>query len=274
MLPGYASTAGGGVLLRGEGGPLIRIGGSMATGQFTEPRLSEPRLNGDGFAESSLDAAQFWAPPLAPAGTPAAGNIALRQDPVESLTIGELPFQPPEQMDFTDTETSLRSGRKLIAGAVIVAALGAGALAYFFLAPAGEPVTQTAEPAQIVQSSAAAPVQAVPRPSPEPPAAVAWPDLPPSVTAEASPQVASAAPAANSAARQAVPASQNRDTVFLQRPGVNIRSTPSANGTVLGTAPKGARFKVTSREGDWVQVESSRFKGWINSQFVGPNQPQ
>ena len=246
----------------------------MATGQFTEPRLSEPRLNGDGFAESSLDAAQFWAPPLAPAGTPAAGNIALRQDPVESLTIGELPFQPPEQMDLADTETSLRSGRKLIAGAVIVAALGAGALAYFFLAPAGEPVTQTAEPAQIVQSSAAAPVQAVPRPSPEPPAAVAWPDLPPSVTVEASSQVASAAPAANSAARQALTASQNRDTVFLQRPGVNIRSTPSANGTVLGTAPKGARFKVTSREGDWVQVESSRFKGWINSQFVGPNQPQ
>src|SRR5437763_13100753 len=96
-------------------GPLIRIGGSMANGQFTELRLSEPRLNGDGFAESSLDATQFLAPPLAPAGTPAAADIALRQDRVESLTIGELPFQPPEQMDLGDTETSLWSGRKLIA---------------------------------------------------------------------------------------------------------------------------------------------------------------
>jgi hypothetical protein len=245
----------------------------MTTGQFTEPRLTEPRLNGDGFAESSLDAAQFWAPPLAPAGTPATGEIVLRQDPVESLTIGELPFQPPEQMDLAGTETSLRPGRKLIAGAALVAVLGAGALAYFFLAPAGEQVTQTAEAAPPVQSSAAAPVQEVPRPSPEPPA-VAWPDLPPSLTVEASPQIASAAPAGNSAARQTVPAAQNRDTVFLQRPGVNIRSTPSANGTVLGTAPKGARFKVTSREGDWVQVDSGRLKGWIKSQFVGPNAPR
>jgi hypothetical protein len=249
----------------------------MATGQFTELRHSEPRLNGDGFAESSLDATQFWAPPLAPAGTPAAGEIALRQDPVESLTIGELPFQPAEQMDLGDTETSLRSGRKLIAGTALVAVLGAGALAYFFLAPAAEQVTQTADSAppvqSPVQSSAAAPVQAVPRPSPEPPA-VAWPDLPAAATVEASPQVASAAPAGNSAARQTVPAAQNRETVFLQRPGVNIRSTPSANGTVLGTAPKGARFKVTSREGDWVQVESSRLKGWIKSQFVAAAAPQ
>jgi hypothetical protein len=245
----------------------------MANGQFTELRLSEPRLNGDGFAESSLDATQFWAPPLAPAGTPAAADIALRQDPVESLTIGELPFQPPEQMDLGDTETSLWSARKLIAGAALVAVLGAGALAYFFLAPAGEQVTQIADSAPPVQSSAAPPVQAVPRPSPEPPA-VAWPDLPPSAAVEASPQVASATPAGNSAARQTVPAAQNRETVFLQRPNVNIRSAPSATGTVVGTAPKGARFKVTSREGDWVQVESSRLKGWIKSQFVAASAPQ
>lgn len=245
----------------------------MATGQFTEPQLREPRLNGEGFAESSLDATHFWAPPLAPAGTPAAGEIALRQDPIEFLTIGELPFQPHEQMDLADTETGWRSGRKLIAGAALGAVLGAGALAYFFFAPAGEQATQTADAAPSVQSPAAAPVQAVPRPSPEPPA-VAWPDLPPSAAVEVSPQVASAAPAGNSAARQTVPAVQNRDTVFLQRPNVNIRSAPSATGTVVGTAPKGARFKVTSREGDWVQVESSRLKGWINSQFVGPNAPR
>jgi Bacterial SH3 domain len=250
----------------------------MATGQFTEPQLREPqfrepRLNGEGFAESSLDATHFWAPPLAPAGTPAAADIALRQDPVESLTSGELPFEPSEHMDLADTETGWRSGRKLVAGAALVAALGAGALAYFFWAPAGEQATQTADAAPSVQSPAAAPVQPVPRPSPEPPA-VAWPDLPPSATAEASPQVASAAPAGTSAARQTVPAAQNRDTVFLQRPNVNIRSAPSATGTVVGTAPKGARFKVTSRDGDWVQVESSRLKGWINSQFVGPNAPR
>jgi SH3-like domain-containing protein len=70
------------------------------------------------------------------------------------------------------------------------------------------------------------------------------------------------------------PATQNRDIVFLQRPGVNIRATPAANGLVLGTAPKGTRFKVAKRDGDWIQVERDRLKGWINSQFLGPNDPR
>ena len=51
------------------------------------------------------------------------------------------------------------------------------------------------------------------------------------------------------------------------------RSTPSTTGSILGTAPKGALFKVAKREGDWVQVESDRVKGWINFQFLGPNKP-
>jgi hypothetical protein len=95
---------------------------------------------------------------------------------------------------------------------------------------------------------------------------LAWPDPPASVPTETSPQVAPAA-LAGTAPR---PPWENQDIVFLKRPGVNIRSTPSANGTVLGTAAKGTRFKVTKREGDWVQVASDRFKGWINSQFLGP----
>ena len=155
-------------------------------------------------------------------------------------------------------------------------ALGAGALAYFLLPSGGDTPTQTAESAPTVQPSPVAPVQAalsVPEPSPaaSSSAVVTSPDLPSSVTFDPAPQLAAASPA-NTATRQAVPASENRDTVLLQRPGVNIRSTPSANGPVLGTAPKGTRFRVTSRDGDWVQVESGRLKGWINSQFLAPNE--
>ena len=69
-------------------------------------------------------------------------------------------------------------------------------------------------------------------------------------------------------------ADRSEDILFLQRPGVNIRSTPSANGKIVGTAPKGKRFQVTNREGDWVQVESGPLKGWINSQFLVPNEPR
>ena len=73
---------------------------------------------------------------------------------------------------------------------------------------------------------------------------------------------------------QTASTAQNPDLVFLQRPGVNIRSAASANAPVLGTAPRGTQFTATGREGDWVQVENTRWKGWINSQFVAPDKPQ
>ena len=87
------------------------------------------------------------------------------------------------------------------------------------------------------------------------------PDVAASLTAEGTPQVAPSA---------VTPP----ELVFLQRPGVNIRSAPARNAPILGTAPKGTQFTATSREEDWVQVENTRMKGWINSQFLAPNKPQ
>jgi N-acetylmuramoyl-L-alanine amidase len=110
--------------------------------------------------------------------------------------------------------------------------------------------------------------------APEPSAAAASPDVPLVVTAEASPQAGLGVTAGQTAMPQTVPPQQNQDIVFLQRPGVNIRSTPAATGAAVGTAPKGARFTVTRREGDWTQVENGRLKGWINSQFLAANKPQ
>jgi uncharacterized protein YgiM (DUF1202 family) len=60
----------------------------------------------------------------------------------------------------------------------------------------------------------------------------------------------------------------------VQRPGVNIRSGPSANTRVLGSARKGMRLTVRNREGDWVQVESDPFSGWIRSRFLAANEPR
>jgi N-acetylmuramoyl-L-alanine amidase len=59
----------------------------------------------------------------------------------------------------------------------------------------------------------------------------------------------------------------------LQRPGVNVRSTPSLTGSVVGSLPKGTRLEVLERGGEWVQVKSGSLKGWINARFSGPNAP-
>ena len=255
----------------------------------------------DSFAESRLDQSlEFWGPPLASTGTFGGDDNSLREKNVF--------FQPLEENDFAEPGASFGPRRKLIiVGSVIVAALGITALAYIWTSPGEKTAAQSEQPVLPVQSSQAPPQseqsappvqssqappqaeqpvllvqssQAPPQPSPEtassklpdPAVAVAWPDLPGSITVDTS-KVAPAAPSGPDTPRPTVSLSQKPDTVFLQRPGVNIRSAPSTNADVVGKAPKGMRFKVTNREGDWVQVESAQFSGWIKSQFLAANKP-
>jgi hypothetical protein len=239
---------------------------------MTTVDITDVRPNGNSFAEGRLTPPdEVWAPPLAPNGTTAAGHVLLREETFRPVIGGEDPFQPPEPSNLYET---FGSRRKLIAGTAIIAALGVAGLTYFFLAsPGGKVPAETTESAPIaVQSSSETPVEpapTVPEPSREAFGVVPSPDVPASLAVEASPQVAPSA-----VTTQTTSAAQNRDLVFLQRPGVNIRSAPSGNAPVLGTAPKGMRFTATSREGDWVQVENTGLKGWINSQFLAPNKPQ
>ena len=244
-------------------------------------RTADPReteLNAYSSADSGADqAADSWISPRAPTES-SPTNDSFFRDKAFGATPGDDEFcQPARESDWQPILTSFRSHRKLIVGTAMVVALSVVALAYVFWPSAGEKATtQAAETTAAVQSSPVSPVPAAPRIS-EPSRAglsgVAWPDLPASGTLEASPQIAAAAPTGNIATLQTVPMRQNRAIVFVQRPSVNMRSTPSATGTVLGTASKGTRFKVAKRDGDWVQVESDRVKGWINSQFLGPNKP-
>jgi hypothetical protein len=229
--------------------------------------LTEVGLDGYRSPRSRVDVDHAWSPPISPLEPATNGDPSLGEDTFDAIPADEHLFQPAERSDI------YRFGlqRKLIVGAAIVATLAVGFLAYFFWPAAGEKTkTETAEAAPAAQSEPDITGQAAPRvpePSLSAPTAVARPDLPAS-----SPQIAVTASAGSAVARHA-PATQNRD-VFLQRPGVNIRSTPATNGPVLGTAPKGTRFKVSNREGDWVQVKGDRLKGWINSQFLGPNDPR
>jgi hypothetical protein len=237
--------------------------------------LSEATLNAYSSTDSGVDhVADSWVRPIAPTEPTPADHRFFREQAFGPTLGDEHSFRPAEQTDLHHILTSFGSQRKLIIGTAVVTALGVAALAYIFWPSAGEKArTQAAETTAVVQSSPVAPVPAAPRipgQYPAPLSVLAWPDPPAPVPVE---QVAAAAPAGNTATRQTVPASQNRDFVFLQRPAVNIRSTPSSNGSILGIAPKGTRFKAMKREGDWVQVESDHLKGWINSQFLGPNKP-
>jgi len=240
----------------------------------------------DSFAESRLDQSlEFWGPPLASTGTFGGDDNSLREKNVF--------FQPLEENDFAEPGASFRPHRKLIiVGSVIVAALGITALAYIWTSPGEKTATQSDQSAPPpVQSSQASPQpspvqssQATPQPSAQtasskletssdPSVAVAWPDLPASITVDTS-KVVPAAPSRTDTPRPTVSSSQKPDTVFLQRPGVHIRFAPSTNAGVVGKAPKGMRFRVTNREGDWVQVESDQFRGWIKSQFLAANKPR
>jgi len=241
--------------------------------------LTDIRLDGYGSAESRVDhLANSWGPPIAPTESSHANDSFLDEQAFGGTLRDEHLFHPAQQSDLHQILTNFASQRKLI-GIAVVAALGVAALAYLLRPSAGEKTTtQTEETTATVQSSPVAPIRAAPRiPAqyPAPVSALAWPDPPASAPVEASPQVAPAArTGGGSLMRQTVPARQNQDIAFVQRPGVNIRSTPSSNGSVLGIVPKGKRFKVTKREGDWVQVESDYLKGWVKSQFLGSNEPR
>jgi Bacterial SH3 domain len=232
--------------------------------------ITDVRPNGNSFAEGRLNPPdEVWAPPLAPNGTTAAGHVLLREETFRPVIGGEDSFQPLEPSNLYET---FGSRRKLIAGAAIIAALGVAGLTYFFLASPGAKAPAETSPIAssppAVESSSKTQVQPAPT-VPEPSRGASAVVPPASLTVEASPEVAPSA-----VTPQTTSAAQNPDLVFLQRPGVNIRSAASANAPVLGTAPRGTQFTATGREGDWVQVENTRWKGWINSQFLAPDKPQ
>jgi hypothetical protein len=257
--------------------------------------IADVRPNGNTFAESRLNPpAEFWAPSLAPNETTAAGHVLWDEDASHPVTEGEYFARPPEPRTRSET---FGFHRKLMAGTAIVAALGLAGLTYVFLAsPGGGALVETTESSPIaVEPSSEAPVQAaldMPEPSSPTrvesssetsvqsaptvsessrgaPGVVSSPDIPTSLATNASPQVARSA-----VLPQATSAAQNQDRVFLQRPGVNIRSAPSLNARVVGAAPRATQFTARSREGDWVKVENERWKGWIHSQFLTPNKPE
>jgi hypothetical protein len=238
--------------------------------------LTDTGLDGHNSPRGRIDVAPSWAPPISPMEPAADGDPYLGEETFDTAPPDEHLFQTAERSDIYEILMGFGLQQKLIAGGAVVATLAVGILACLFWPAADEKTkTETATAASAVESEPEITGHAAPR-IPErslsAPTAVALSALPSSGHIGSSSQVAATAPVGNAETRHA-PATQNQNIAFLQRPGVKIRSTPATNGPVVGTAPKGTRFKVSKRDGDWIQVESDRLKGWINSQFLGPNNP-
>jgi hypothetical protein len=219
---------------------------------------------------------KFWGPPLAAAESRHSAIIREEEDS-ESAKGLEQAAEAAKKNYFgviAATVTNPQPHQILIAGTVLLAAFGVAALASMW-SSAGEKIAAQSHPSgQAVQSAQSAPegsgqrASAISVSSADPSVTVGWPDVAASNTAE-TPTAANR----NTALQETSTATQKEDIVFLQRSGVHIRSAPSTNGRVLATVPKGTRFKVANREGDWVQVESDRFNGWIRSRFLAANEP-
>jgi hypothetical protein len=249
-----------GHLISGEG-MLIAIGGNMAAENSILQGLNEDSLG----TRRLDDPIEFWGTPLGEAERPGSDN--------------RKPTSMARSFHFRETKdlavlvaTSFQPHRMLIAATAILAALGVIAVASIWSSADEKIAAQARQSSQSAPESPAQTVSVAPQSSPDPSFATKWPDLPVSTV-----ETSANGPAAsdeNAAARETASASQNQNIVFVQRPGVQIRSGPSANTRVVGSARKGTRLTVRNREGDWVQVESDQFTGWIKSRFVAANEPR
>jgi hypothetical protein len=218
-------------------------------------------------------------------------------EPDQLPVVGDGPQHPPREPNWdvdAEQQTSRLKG-KLIAIAV-AAMLALGTFAYF-LSPSGpentspRPPSEQPSPATPSQSSSDTRETHINPPSaprsddssfaaterPNRPVAqptVVWPDPPaPPVRPDVGQPRDTASTANPRNTTVASPPSEEK-VLFLQRPGVNIRQTPSPTGKVVGTAPKGTRFQVKNTRDDWVEIENGRLKGWISGRFLGPQAPQ
>ena len=85
--------------------------------------------------------------------------------------------------------------------------------------------------------------------------------------------VAAAEPAPPASLQQQPASLPKEDVVFVQKPGVRMRSEPGRHGKVIGTPAKGSQFKIVGRAGSWVQVEGDAGRGWIGGRMLGPQSP-
>ena len=212
----------------------------------------------------------FFLTPRTTTPTAPAQTTSTPTAPPSATKLDESPARPSQEANnpaASSTEQNPRSAETPIRSAPAPAP-----------APWPDPPAQSTPPASaerpaaapppLAERSAAAPPPPAERPAAAPPPSAERPAAPPPA---GTPQ--GAPPRSQAAVQNPAPAARNPEFLFLQRPGVNIRSAPSPTGRVVGSAPKGTRFEVTNRQGEWIEVNGGRLKGWISERFLGASAP-
>jgi Bacterial SH3 domain len=241
------------LLIRSTARLIIKLQGS-----------EESRRGSDELTQSRHN--QF-APPFSAIGTPAYGNGGIGLDSGQASPLGR-----PEQNDLLESRSSFHLRRRFLSGTAMFAGLGVCACAYFLLASSNKTVPQTAGLSAAVQTVPASAIDTTLNSSEffaEISRSESLSSRTPARPAEpVDAQLVASAAFPTGSLRTGL--ARSEDILLVQPPRVNIRSSPSPNGSVLAIALKGTRLKVRSRQADWVQVQNGPLRGWVKAQLLAP----
>ena len=54
---------------------------------------------------------------------------------------------------------------------------------------------------------------------------------------------------------------------------LNVRKKPSTDAKVVGQLKNGKKIKIISEDGDWYQIKTSKFSGWVSAKYVKLRKP-
>jgi uncharacterized protein YraI len=162
-----------------------------------------------------------------------------------------------------------------VAGWVIVVVLGIILVWFGFLHPSNDGQSEEAQASAtamvaLVQTLTQPTSTALPPGMVTPTAAVASPPL---STATAEPATATApsatdTPLAATATATAAPEPTVTPGITAGSQGVNVRSGPGTNYSIIGSLDPGAQAPVTGKYGDWWQIQYNAAPGWVFGEIV------
>jgi len=63
------------------------------------------------------------------------------------------------------------------------------------------------------------------------------------------------------------------DRRWITASGLNVRTGPTVNATLIGSLPYGTPVTVIETSGSWAHIESEQFSGWLSANFLTDTNP-